>query len=258
MLRSSGNEKTYESIAGRLDARTKMAISACVSLGVIFLSSPSALLLLAGAGGAYLLSTGRFRITFYVHVFMVFMFATAYGCVWLIHLAFPAASAPDALKFTIPFLRTLSVMDAVVVMAISSKIQDIFTALGKLRLPFWLYMPAAVMIRFIPGFMNEMKDISESIKLKGHGKGMIMMLMTTPANAVRMFFMPLCVRSLKISDDLGIAAELKGIGPSWRPSGNPVRGLFSFRDAAALACALVMLSCAFALQSVMGPGNFTH
>ncbi len=258
MLRSSGNEKTYETFAGRLDARTKMLISASVSLGVIFLSSPFALLPVAMAGAAYLLSTQRYGVALFVHCLMVVMFLTAYGCVWLIHFTFPASAAPDAMKFTIPFLRTLSVMDAVVVMAVSSRIQDIFSALGRLGLPFWLYMPAAVMIRFIPGFIGEMRDISESVRLRCNGESVVFMLLASPSRALRMFFMPLAVRSLRISDDLGIAAELKGVDSSWRPSGKMSGSSFSTADAAAVAGVFIMLSGAYVLQSVTGTGIFIH
>ncbi len=258
MLRLSGNEKIYGTFVGRLDARSKMLISAAVSFAVIFLSSPAALLLLAGAGSIYILSTGQYKIAAYAHALILFMFFTAYGCVWLIHFAAPSVPAPDSVKFTIPFLRTISVIDAVLAMALSSRIQDIFSVLGKLGLPSWLYIPGAVMIRFIPGFINEMKDISESIKIKGYGRSIIFLFLLSPSVAIRMFFMPLAVRSLRISDEIAVAAELKGIDASWKPSESSLDNVFAFRDVAAVVTVSVMLTCAFALQYASGAAGFIH
>uniref|UniRef100_UPI003FEF4ED0 energy-coupling factor transporter transmembrane component T n=1 Tax=Bilophila wadsworthia TaxID=35833 RepID=UPI003FEF4ED0 len=76
---------------------------------------------------------------------------------------------------------------------------------------FCLYLPAAVMIRFIPTFLHDAKQVSETLRIRGWRM--------TPWNAfrhpvllIRLVFTPLLFRSLKTSEELGIAAELKGLG----------------------------------------------
>ena len=96
-------------------------------------------------------------------------------------------------------------------LAFSCRVQSLLTALKSLRLPFCLYLPAAVMIRFIPTFLHDAKQVSETLRIRGWRM--------TPWNAfrhpvllIRLVFTPLLFRSLKPSEELGIAAELKGLG----------------------------------------------
>ena len=96
-------------------------------------------------------------------------------------------------------------------LAFSCRVQSLLTALKSLRLPFCLYLPAAVMIRFIPTFLHDAKQVSETLRIRGWRM--------TPWNAfrhpvllIRLVFTPLLFRSLKTSEELGIAAELKGLG----------------------------------------------
>ncbi|MEA1868535.1 MAG: hypothetical protein U9N19_10635 [Thermodesulfobacteriota bacterium] len=42
------------------------------------------------------------------------------------------------------------------------------TALKSLRLPLFLYLPAVVMIRFIPSFINDIKQVTEVLKIRGY------------------------------------------------------------------------------------------
>ena len=96
-------------------------------------------------------------------------------------------------------------------LAFSCRVQSLLTALKSLHLPFCLYLPAAVMIRFIPTFLHDAKQVSETLRIRGWRM--------TPWNAfrhpvllIRLVFTPLLFRSLKTSEELGIAAELKGLG----------------------------------------------
>ena len=96
-------------------------------------------------------------------------------------------------------------------LAFSCRVQSLLTALKSLRLPFCLYLPAAVMIRFIPTFLHDARQVSETLRIRGWRM--------TPWDAfrhpvllIRLVFTPLLFRSLKTSEELGIAAELKGLG----------------------------------------------
>ena len=58
-------------------------------------------------------------------------------------------------------------MNAVLPLALTIRMQTLLTSLQSFRLPFMLYLPAAVMIRFISSFISDVKQIGQSIKIRG-------------------------------------------------------------------------------------------
>ena len=135
----------------------------------------------------------------------------AMGCAFGMSLLIPSMPAFSAVSLVVPFLRMATMLNVILPLAFSCRVQSLLTALKSLRLPFCLYLPAAVMIRFIPTFLHDAKQVSETLRIRGWRM--------TPWNAfrhpvllIRLVFTPLLFRSLKTSEELGIAAELKGLG----------------------------------------------
>lgn len=116
--------------------------------------------------------------------------------------------------------------------------------------PFCLYLPAAVMIRFIPTFLHDAKQVSETLRIRGWRM--------TPWNAfrhpvllIRLVFTPLLFRSLKTSEELGIAAELKGLG--YGEGMRPYRKLvWNASDTWLLVAACLVAAAAVLCQHAVG------
>ena len=149
--------------------------------------------------------------------------------------------------FAASFLYALSIrrFRALLPLALTSRIQALLTALKSLRLPFCIYIPGAVMIRFIPTFMNDIRQVAETLKIRGYRLGFGEMF-RHPLMMLRLMFTPLLFRSLRTSEELGIAAELKGLEAGGRFV--PFRGgAWTRRDTAlvllSVACALLALYC---------------
>ena len=66
------------------------------------------------------------------------------------------------------------------------------------------------MVRFIPEFINDVKLIRESLKIKGFSPG-IGFVTCHPLLVVRLLVVPLTIRALRSADTLAVAAELKGM-----------------------------------------------
>ena len=154
------------------DTRAKMFVSLLASVATVALSGVEPQMVLFGMSLVYALGMRQFRILLIGYAVLVGMSLLAMGCAFGMSL---------------------------------------LTALKSLRLPFCLYLPAAVMIRFIPTFLHDAKQVSETLRIRGWRM--------TPWNAfrhpvllIRLVFTPLLFRSLKTSEELGIAAELKGLG----------------------------------------------
>ena len=81
----------------------------------------------------------------------------AMGCAFGMSLLIPSMPAFSAVSLVVPFLRMATMLNVILPLAFSCRVQSLLTALKSLRLPFCLYLPAAVMIRFIPTFLHDAK-----------------------------------------------------------------------------------------------------
>jgi energy-coupling factor transport system permease protein len=170
------------------------------------------------------------------------MMGLAALCTWLISLAAP--SMPFTPRgILLPFMRGLVMLNVVLPLALTCRVQELLTALKSLHLPFCIYIPGAVMIRFIPTFMSDIKQVSETLKIRGYNLGFREMF-RHPLMMLRLLFTPLLFRSLRTSEELGIAAELKGLeaGGTFVPFR---QAKWTHRDTFLILTALAV--CAFAL-----------
>ena len=178
--------------------RAKMFVSLLASVATVALSGVEPQMVLFGMSLVYALGMRQFRILLIGYAVLVGMSLLAMGCAF-------------GMSLLIPSMRMATMLNVILPLAFSCRVQSLLTALKSLRLPFCLYLPAAVMIRFIPTFLHDAKQVSETLRIRGWRM--------TPWNAfrhpvllIRLVFTPLLFRSLKTSEELGIAAELKGLG----------------------------------------------
>ncbi|WP_300675087.1 energy-coupling factor transporter transmembrane protein EcfT [Desulfoluna sp.] len=229
----------------RLDARTKMAVAAGVSIVVVCLKEPLPLALIGIMGFFFLLSTGRFRLMALAYLFIGLMLITAAGCAIPIIKLLKGSDASYA-DFLVPFLRIIATMNVVLAMALSNRIQGMLSALKSLRLPLFIYLPTSATIRFIPVFMEDVRQIRESLKIRGFHIG-VKSLFLHPILTLRLMFAPLVIRALRSADDLGMAAELKGIGLTTSSTHhNPTR--LGFRDAFTLLFWVLLLGLSLGIE----------
>ena len=85
-------------------------------------------------------------------------------------------------------------------------------------LPFVVYLPAAVMIRFIPTFMDDVRMVRAALRMKGIDARF---WLAHPLEGARMALMPVLFRALRSSENLGLAAEMKGVTGRLTPKPRP-------------------------------------
>ncbi len=207
-LSSKSSLKSSSTLLENTNTLAKIGISFLASIITIILSSPESLGFLFLASFCYAFFVPKLKYIFYAYIFASIMYAIANFFGYLMSLITPIPFNFSALM--VPFLRLLIMLNVIMPLAFSTKIQNILTALKSLHLPFIIYLPAAVMIRFIPTFLNDIKQVSETLKIRGY-KLSVGETMRHPLTMVRFLFTPLMFRSLKTSEELGIAGELKGM-----------------------------------------------
>ena len=166
----------------------------------------------------------------------------ALGCSALIGLAVPQLMRWNLFSLTVPFLRMLISVNLLLMLSLSTPVQELFNRLRVARLPSWLQIPLSVAIRFIPTFLGDCAQIRDAARLRP-GKGL--------AGMWRGMVVPLIFRVLYSADDLAMAAELKGINAAQKTRSETLPSLQQ-RDYVLLAVAFVALCAAGALQ-LFGP-----
>ena len=152
----------------RLDVRSKMFIAALAAVMTIALSSLNSQLLLFTTSLLYLFALGRYKLIFVSYAVALLMMALSVGFASILALFIPSMGKSLELgSLCIPFLRALTVMNTILPMAFTGRLQNILNGLQQLKLPFIIYLPAAVIIRFIPTFAGDVKQIWESLKIRG-------------------------------------------------------------------------------------------
>ncbi len=197
-----------------IDVRARMAVSFLASIVTIIISSIEGQIILFVTSFLYALSIRRYKAVFIAYVFMAIMIVIASLFTYGFSLLLP--SMPFSINgVLVPFLRGIVMLNVVLPLALTCRIQALLTALKSLRLPFCIYIPGAVMIRFIPTFMNDIKQVSETLKIRGYNLSFGEMC-RHPLMMLRLMFTPLLFRSLRTSEELGMAAELKGLDANSR------------------------------------------
>ncbi len=195
-----------------LDVRAKMCVSILASIITVILSAPEAQGVLLVASGVYALAMRKPKALLIAYAVMAVMFLMAIGCTLIMKELLPALMAKSTISsLAVPFMRSIIMLHVILPLALTSRIQTILNSLRALRLPFCLYLPAAVAIRFIPSFMNDVSQVIDALKIRGHKPG-FWSSMRHPIRTMRFVCAPLLFRALRSSEDLGIAAELKGLG----------------------------------------------
>ena len=106
------------------------------------------------------------------------------------------------------------------------------------------------MVRFIPTFLADVQQVTESLRLRGYRLSP-WGITRHPVQSMRLLFTPLLFRSLRTSEDLGIAAELKGLG--YGKTMTPYKTChWALRDTLLLIAACAVLTAALTLQMHLG------
>lgn len=227
------------------DTRAKIAVSVLASLMTIVIVKPEAQMVLFIFSAIYALGMRRIVLLLAAYGMVAMLLVLAYGCALLVRKFAPAMPPVTIGSMLVPFLRLVIMVNVILPLAFTTRVQSLLGSLKSFRLPFCLYIPLTVMIRFIPTCIFDMKQIAEALKIRGFSLSPKQFFLH-PVLCMRFLSIPLLFRSLKTSEDLGIAAELKGLNatrrhvpykrPAWKKSDTALLAM-------ALAAAVLALVC---------------
>lgn len=205
------NGAAQSSVLRKLDARTKLTVTAATALLTVASSGMLAQLVIFAVTLVYVLLLKRPGLVAVLYALMAAMMAIAALCALGFQSWMPGLGGLNAKMLLIPFLRGLSMMNVVMALALTTRVEDLLLTLERMKLPFCVFLPTAVMLRFIPTFANDIKQVWETLRIKGWPLGPAMLTLH-PILSARLILAPILFRALKSSETLGVAAELKGMG----------------------------------------------
>ncbi len=182
-------EKALSSVS-LLDVRTKMCICLLASAIVIFFKGEIALGFFTFITLCYAFSIRRWRLLGICYAAMGVMWLVSVCFIFLLHSVFDAFPMSSFANILIPFLRSLVMLNTVLVLALTSRVQIMLSALKGLRLPMWLYIPAVVVVRFIPDFIKDIGQIHETMRTRGYNLNPLF-LIRHPLLTVRLLIAPM-------------------------------------------------------------------
>ncbi len=235
-----------------LDVRAKMCVSILASIITVVISAPEAQGLLLVVSGIYAMAMRKPKALLIAYAIMAIMFLMAIGCTLIMKEILPQLMAKSTISsLAVPFMRSVVMLHVILPLALTSRIQTILNSLRALRLPFCIYLPAAVAIRFIPSFMSDVGQVIDALKIRGHKPG-FWNSMRHPIRTMRFVCAPLLFRSLRSSEDLGIAAELKGLGMGKKMI--PYKqSHWHRRDTLFIVATVLTMVAAIACQEILNP-----
>ncbi len=237
-------------LALRLNGWTKLSICILVSVVTLFINHNPAMLVLLSGTTLLAVTQLRPKVILILYLIIALMVLLSIGSAFLLSLAF-AKYSPMLENYSLdtmvtPFLRLITVLQLVVVTALSTSPRELLINLKSARLPRFLYLPVLVMLRFVPTFINDLRQINESLKTRNIRITFIS-IVTHPLLTLRCSVIPLIFRALRASDELAIASEIKGVG-HYRKTTSCKSYSFKAADGKMLVTALLLLGTALSMQ----------
>ena len=245
------------------DFRTRLFVSILVSTVTVYLSDARILAALTSATLVYLVaSTRRYKVVAGAYVLVAVMTALSIAVIYatyaLIGLCVRGTGAEGAVaqmkdamlgNFHTPFLRSLPSMNVLLALALNLSVQKFVGALKALRMPRVVFLPLLVFCRFVPEFIDVVRQLRDAVRMRGFtvsfGSAFI-----HPFQTVRLTVIPLAVRTLRMADNLAMAAEMKRVGFAKRPTHlNATR--FRRRDFAAAVMTVAITAAVAIWQSAV-------
>lgn len=125
---------------------------------------------------------------------------------------------------------------------LTTGVGELNASLAALRVPRLLSVPIAVVIRFIPTVIDELRAIFDAMRLRGIATGPISVA-AHPVRTARHVMLPLLASTSRIADELSAAALIRGLGRAERPT--TVTCLrFGLGDAALIVALLLLVAFA--------------
>jgi energy-coupling factor transport system permease protein len=226
----------------RLDVRVRLMIALTISVVVLVLSHPISLGLLGMVGAFYMGMLRRWRVQLICYGAILALAVLSVLFLYTLQAFMPMMRGTGPTQLIVPFLRMLALLHAVMPLALTICLRDVLSMMKSLRFPRALYLPLAVTIRFVPGLVNDLRQMRDCLRLRGY-RGWNLF-------RPRLWLLPVVFRCLHLTDELAIAAELKSVGYG-RPAHPKGKRFWNGRNVMAIVLLVCVVTGTAWLEQIM-------
>jgi len=194
-----------DSFFHHLDPRVKMGLALIFSLIGPLIENPLMLGVLSFMAMGYLLMAGLGRMLAFIAVFFLVSMV-----LYLFIEALILSRPPQYMEYLVLVLTMLPIMCIGLLLGMTTSIEKLITALGKLGMPAGMRYAIMVAMRYVAVVGREMRHVIQAMKVRGVMPGW-KKIFKHPVSTARIILVPLLIRSFKVSDRMGAAAELRGL-----------------------------------------------
>lgn len=244
-----------------LDIRTRLVVSLCVTTAIVYLSDTLSLALMGGITFCYLAQTRRWKIIGIAYLFVALMCLLSFGLIWGLFTLCEWATAGTGWERTVamfkpgmlgnfhtPFLRMIPSVNVILALTLNFSVQGFTGTMKSLRLPRTLFIPLMVFCRFVPEFIETIGRLRDAVRMRGFSVS-FGSAFVHPFVTLRLTFVPLAVKTLRMADNLAIAAEMKGVGLTKHPTRLNAL-VFRKRDFVVIAAAVLVSAALSGLNAI--------
>ena len=184
-----------------LDIRTRLLMSLVVTLVTLYLSSNTTLAAMSAITFAYLLQTKRYAVIVSAYLLMLLMSILSLGIIY---------GSSRLFLWLLP-------VNVLLAIGLNFSVQGFVGTMKSVRLPRFLFLPLLVFCRFVPEFVDVVRQLRDAVRMRGFAVGFGSAILH-PLQTIRLTVIPLIVRALRMADNLSIAAEMKRVGYARKPT----------------------------------------
>lgn len=229
-----------------LSAGVRIIMTVTISLLCLYLKSQAALGLVFIVSAVYLTAEVKLALIWKVYALLAVFALIALGSLWVLFQIFPMmqmSARGGGLTIAAPFLRMAVMINMVLAMGMNTSLTGLTNTLNRAYLPGFLKLPLIVLVRFVPTFFSDIRQLREAVRIRFRGQSNFWFWLRHPILWSRILFMPLVVRLIRSGDELAVASELKGLSTKTRfgeTGFSPTKNDY-------LALVVLIITCAAAL-----------
>lgn len=253
-----------------LDMRTKILVSVTATSCAIFLNDWRLLAAVNALTLIYVLSLRRVKPVAAMYAATAVMLGVAFCFIpafaWTLRAladCVPADAGGDGMRrlgnvlgdqafgtILLPFMRICVSMNVFLALGLTFDNQEFIAVMRKLRLPRIVFIPLMICCRFVPSFVSDIRQLYESLRVRRR-KMNFFSLLASPMSVLRFIVVPVCVRTLRIADNLVMMCEVRRIGCGRRCICAAEHAMRA-RDWGVIAFTLAAAAVIFALKTRLG------
>ncbi len=189
----------------RLDPRIKIGVVLLFALVGPLIEEPVLLGILSMVAIGYMLQAGLkktllFLAGFYILSMLIYLFAEA--------IIF--RRTPEYQVYLVLTLTMLPIMCGGLLLGMTTPLEKLIAALGKVGIPSGMRYAIMVAMRYVAMLGRELRHMVQSMRVRDVLPGW-RDIFIHPLQTLRIMLIPMLIRSFKVADRMGAAAELRGL-----------------------------------------------